>query len=91
MDIPQYAGMTTATGRKLKRLMATVSTLAPFKPNMAQLGSKLGISRLRFYLTANNVFSKARNHLIQDYDAERGGEATAPLQRQFIFGINLDF
>ena len=52
---------------------------------------KLGISRLRFYLTANNVFSKARNHLIQDYDAERGGEATAPLQRQFIFGINLDF
>lgn len=37
--------MTTATGRKLKRLMATVSTLAPFKPNMAQLGSKLGISR----------------------------------------------
>lgn len=45
VDIPQYAGMTTATGRKLKRLMATVSTLAPFKPNMAQLGSKLGISR----------------------------------------------
>ena len=25
--------------------MATVSTLAPFKPKMAQLGSKLGISR----------------------------------------------
>ena len=45
VDIPQYAGMTTATGRKLKRLMATVSTLAPFKPKMAQLGSKLGISR----------------------------------------------
>lgn len=52
---------------------------------------KLGISRLRFYLTANNVFSKARNHLIQDYDAERGGAATSPLLRQFIFGINLDF
>lgn len=45
VDIPQYAGMTAATGRRLKRLMATVSTLAPFKPNMAQLGGKLGISR----------------------------------------------
>lgn len=56
-----------------------------------KFANKLGISRLRFYLTANNVFSKAHNHLIQDYDPERGGEATAPLLRQFIFGINLDF
>ena len=53
--------------------------------------NKFGISNLRFYVTANNVFSQARNHLIKDYDAERGGSATAPLQRQFIFGINLDF
>ena len=45
VDIPQYAGMTTATGRKLKCLMAAVSTLAPFKPNMVQLGNKLSISR----------------------------------------------
>ena len=45
VDIPQYANMTAATGRRLKRLMAVVSTLAPFKPNMTQLGSKLNISR----------------------------------------------
>ena len=45
VDIPQYAGMTAATGRKLKRLMAVVSTLAPFKPNMVQLAGKIGISR----------------------------------------------
>ena len=38
-----------------------------------------------------NIFSFAKNHLIQDYDAERGGSAKAPLQRQFIFGLNLDF
>ncbi len=52
--------------------------------------NKLGISNLRVYVTANNVFSKAKNHLIQDYDAERGGSAKAPLQRQLVFGINLD-
>nr|WP_289200204.1 hypothetical protein [Phocaeicola sartorii] len=53
--------------------------------------SKLGVSKLRAYVTANNLFSFAKNHLIQDYDAERGGSAKAPLQRQFIFGLNLDF
>ena len=37
--------MTAATGRKLKRLMAIVSTLAPFKPNMTSLGSQIQVSR----------------------------------------------
>lgn len=52
---------------------------------------RLGVSRLRMYFTANNVASFAKNHLIQDYDPERGGSAKAPLQRQFIVGVNLDF
>ena len=52
---------------------------------------KVGISRLRVYLTANNVFSMSGNHLVKHYDAERGGADTDPLQRQFIFGVNLDF
>ena len=45
VDIPQFAGMTAATGRKLKRLMAIVGTLAPFKPNMTSLGSQIQVSR----------------------------------------------
>ncbi len=45
VDIPQFAGMTAATGRKLKRLMAIVSTLAPFKPNMTSLGGQIQVSR----------------------------------------------
>ena len=44
-DIPQYANMTAATGRKLKKLMVVVSTLAPFKPNMTSLGSQIQASR----------------------------------------------
>lgn len=45
VDIPQFADMNAATGRKLKRLMAVVSTLAPFKPNMVQLASQIQVSR----------------------------------------------
>lgn len=45
VDIPQFAGLTVATGRKLKKLMTIVSTLAPFKPNMTSLGSQIGASR----------------------------------------------
>lgn len=44
-DIPQYANMTAATGRKLKKLMVVVSALAPFKPNMTSLGSQIQASR----------------------------------------------
>lgn len=45
VDIPQFANMTSATGRKLKRLMAIVATLAPFKPNMTSLASQIQTSR----------------------------------------------
>lgn len=45
VDIPQFAGLSTSMGAKLKRLMAVVSTLAPFKPNMTQLAAQIGVSR----------------------------------------------
>ncbi|WP_321971523.1 ATP-binding protein [Paratractidigestivibacter sp.] len=44
-DIPQFAEMTAATGRKLLKLMSIVSTLAPFKPNMTKLASQIQASR----------------------------------------------
>lgn len=52
--------------------------------------SKIGLENLRVYLTANNLFSMSGNHLVKHYDAERGGSAKSPLQRQFIFGLNFD-
>lgn len=45
VDIPQYAKMNTSTGLKLMRLMGTISTLVPFKPNMTKLASQIGVSR----------------------------------------------
>ena len=35
-DIPLYAGMNIATGRKLKQLMAIIAKSVPFKPNFMQ-------------------------------------------------------
>lgn len=45
VDIPQFANMNAATGRKLKRLMALISTMAPFKPSMASIAGKIEVSR----------------------------------------------
>lgn len=45
VDIPLFAGMTAATGRKLKKLLSVVRTLAPIKPNMSSLAKQLQVSR----------------------------------------------
>ena len=44
-DIPMYAGMNVATGRKLKQLLAIVAESVPFKPNMSKIAEMLNISR----------------------------------------------
>lgn len=44
-DIPEYANMTVATGRKLLKLMVVMSGLVPFKPNMSDLAKRIQASR----------------------------------------------
>lgn len=44
-DIPQFANMNAATGRKLKKLMSAISELTPFKPNMSRLAGQIQASR----------------------------------------------
>ena len=45
VDIPQYANMTAATGRKLKKLLAVIARSVPFKPVMDSLATVIGVSR----------------------------------------------
>lgn len=45
IDIPQYAGMNVSTSRKLRRLLGLLSESAPYKPNMASLGTELKVSK----------------------------------------------
>lgn len=44
-DIPMYADMNVATGRKLKQLLAIIAESVPFKPNMSKIAEMLSISR----------------------------------------------
>lgn len=44
-DIPMYADMNVATGRKLKQLLVIISKSAPFKPNMSKIAEMLSASR----------------------------------------------
>ena len=45
VDIAQYADLTPATIRKLKRLLAIIAQAAPFKPNFTHIGGQLEVSR----------------------------------------------
>jgi uncharacterized protein len=44
-DIPSFAGMHVATGRKLIKLMGIIAQSVPFKPNMTKIAELLQISR----------------------------------------------
>ncbi len=53
--------------------------------------SKWSISRVRFYATGSNLFTKAKSHLVKYYDPERGGDESSPLSKTYVFGVNVDF
>jgi TonB-linked SusC/RagA family outer membrane protein len=57
----------------------------------ARLASKIKLEKLRVYVTANNLLTVAKSHLIQYYDPERGGSEKSPLSKQFIVGLNFEF
>lgn len=44
-DIPQYADMKASTARKLKRMLAIISRLAPYKPSVENLAVEIGVSK----------------------------------------------
>ena len=41
----QYADLKASTVKKLKKMLAVISTLAPYKPNFESLASEIGVSR----------------------------------------------
>ena len=45
VDTPQYANMTSSTGRKLKKLLTVIAQSVPFKPVMDSLATVVGVSR----------------------------------------------
>lgn len=67
VDIPQYANMTPATSRKIRRLLLIISGLAPFKPNMLSLATELQISKnvvpdYFVFLEKTGMIAQLRDH-----------------------------
>ncbi len=52
---------------------------------------KFGVSRLRIYGTATNLFVFSPNKYVKDYDPEMNGSIDFPLSSEFVFGLNLTF
>ena len=52
---------------------------------------KFGVSRLRIYGTATNLFVFSPNKYVKDYDPEMNGSIDFPLSGEFVFGLNLTF
>lgn len=49
------------------------------------------LQRLQCYITATNLLTITKSHLVKYYDPERGGSESAPLSKQIVLGINVDF
>ena len=66
-DIPQYADMNVATGRKLRQLLMIVAQSAPFKPNFSKIAQMLEASRNNIadyflYIEEAGLIMQLRNH-----------------------------
>lgn len=55
----------------------------------ANIGQKLGLSRLRFYGTAYNPFIFTKSKMLKGVDPESGGTDSFPLFKQLVFGVNI--
>jgi TonB-linked SusC/RagA family outer membrane protein len=56
-----------------------------------KISEKVYIRNLRVYVTASNILTIARSHLVKYYDPENRGSEKAPMSRQLVFGVNVDF
>jgi hypothetical protein len=85
-SIPGYTTLEYVDGSYWKIKTATIGYTLP-----ASVQKKAYMSNFRFYVTCNNIFVKAKSHLIKDYDPERGGAEDSPLSRQLVAGLTVGF
>lgn len=86
-DIPQYADMNVATGRKLKQLLAIIAKSAPFKPNVSSIATMLSASR-------NNIgdyclYIEEAGLIAQLRDATGGIRGLGKVDKIFLDNTNL--
>jgi predicted AAA+ superfamily ATPase len=88
-DIPQYANMSIATSRKLKRLLSIISESVPFKPNLSKIAEMISVSRNSLddyfsYMEKAGLISQLRN--------ETGGiRSLGKVDKVYLDNTNLIF
>jgi len=85
-SIPGYTTLEYVDGSYWKIKTATLGYTLP-----QRWLKRAFMTNLRAYITVNNIFVKAKSHLIRDYDPERGGDEDSPLSRQIVGGLTIGF
>lgn len=86
-DIPMFADMNVATGRKLKRLLAIIAKSVPFKPNFSSIATMLSASR-------NNIadyclYIEEAGMIAQLRDATGGVRGLGKVEKIYLDNTNL--
>ncbi|GHT20998.1 ATPase AAA [Bacteroidia bacterium] len=89
VDIPMYANMNVATGRKLKQLLTIIADSVPFKPNFSDIAKAICASR-------NNVsdyllYIEKAGLVMQLRDAVDGMSGLAKVEKVFLENTNLNY
>jgi TonB-linked SusC/RagA family outer membrane protein len=95
-DFPRPAAGTIlpTTGRALYFVDGSyfkIKTLTAGYTLPKDLLKRLKIENIRIYVTANNLFTKTKSHLLMHYDPEGNGGNEMPLYKTFVGGISLSF
>lgn len=85
-NIPGYQAVNFIDGSFFKVKTVTFAYTLP-----GSASRHLYAEKIRIYATGNNIFTKAKHHLLKNYDPERGGASDSPLTRQVVVGVNVDF
>jgi hypothetical protein len=86
-DIPQYADMNVATGRKLRQLLGIIARSVPFKPNFSNIARMLGASRnnIADYL----LYMEEAGLIAQLRDATNGIRGLGKISKVYLDNTNL--
>lgn len=88
-DIPQYASLNVATGRKLRKLLMVIAESVPFKPQMTTLASQTGISRNDI---ADLILYMERAGMIaQLHSATQGVRSLGKVDKLYLDNTNLAY
>lgn len=86
-DIPVFADMSAAMGRKFKQLLSIIAQSVPFKPNMSKLAEIIGTGRNQMpdYL----LYIEDAGMIVQLRDATGGIRGLGKIEKVYLDNTNL--